>query len=120
MSVGIAYSYLSLFSKGMLDQQTTEAIDGVLSNKESDWSALWKKVHIKIKEENEVPYSIFLITSSGFGRLMKTFLEGIFPNRNVILVGDTNAFTRELIKKSPDMARDEKILIMASFSNFLN
>lgn len=114
----IAYSYLRLFADGNLDDKTTEQIDKVLVEKEDVWKELWRRLRESVAVEGDLPYSIFLIVPLGFGRVAKTFLESVFPKKNIILIGDTNTFTKELVQGSE--SSDESILLISSFSNLLN
>lgn len=115
----ITYSYLKLFADGNLDQTTTETLDRIITEKEEVWKEMWSDIVDNIVKSADVPYSIFLIVPSGFGRLIRTFFENIFPNRNIILVGDTNNFTKELVSGGSEELQDEKILVISSFSNLL-
>ncbi|MBX4195506.1 hypothetical protein KW796_00915 [Candidatus Parcubacteria bacterium] len=117
--IQLAYSYLSLFASGVLDQATTGAIDSVFIEVEEKWISLWRQMDESIPEGSAVPYSVFLVVPSGFEKLMKTFLESVLTGRRIILLGDTNTFTRELVRASPEMLGDEKILLLSSFSNLL-
>lgn len=116
----IAYSYLALFAEGSLDKATTDSVDAIIVEREDQWRALWSNFGQRIQDETDVPYSIFLVVRSSFGRLMETFLQSVFPNRNIIVVGDTNTFTKELVRGDTENMGDEKILILSSFSNILN
>lgn len=116
----VANSYLALFADGTLDQLTTDLIDKELTEKEVVWKDMWTEVSARIMESADVPYSIFLITTPNFGKLMKTFLDSVFPDKNIILIGDTNTFTRELVESGAKDCKDEKILLLSSFSNLLN
>lgn len=120
VSETLAYSYLALFASGSFDQTITEAIDKVLVEVEERWLSLWRSMGESIPEGKNIPYSIFLIAPEGFEKLMKTFLEGVFENKNIILLGETNTFTKELVKmKNEKISTDENLLILSSFSNLL-
>ncbi len=116
----IASSYLTLFAEGALDKSTTESIDKILTENESVWRDIWSDVKGKIVQSAEVPYSIFLVTTPKFGKLMKTFLESVFPDKNIILIGDTNTFTRELVENGARESKDERILLLSSFANLIS
>ena len=116
----IAQSYLSLFADGVLDQPTTESIDHIITERENSWKIIWEGVSKKIVDNSDVPYSIFLLAPYGFGKLVKIFLESIFPDRKIILLGDTNKFTKELVKGEEKNIGDENISILSSFSNLIN
>ncbi len=103
-----------------MDQATTESIDKIITEREATWKAIWEGVGKKIVDNNDVPYSIFLLTPYGFGKLMKIFLESVFPNRKIILLGDTNRFTRELVQGDTKNVEDENITILSSFSNLVS
>ncbi len=116
----VASSYLTLFAEGALDKTTTESIDRILTENETVWRDMWSDVSQKIMQSAEVPYSIFLVTDPKFGKLMKTFLESVFPDKNIILIGDTNTFTRELVENSAKESKDERILLLSSFANLIS
>lgn len=115
----VAQSYLSIFASGAFDEATTNAVDSVLLEVEENWLTLWKNMGESIPEGKSLPYSIFLIAPTGFEKLMKTFLEGIFEKKNIILLGDTNAFTKEIVRLPSNSSSDENILILTAFSNLL-
>ena len=116
----VASSYLTLFAEGALDKTTTESIDRILTENETVWRDMWSDVSQKIMQSAGVPYSIFLVTDPKFGKLMKTFLESVFPDKNIILIGDTNTFTRELVENSAKESKDERILLLSSFANLIS
>lgn len=118
--IELGYSYLSLFASGSFDQATMEAVDTVFTEVESKWQSMWKSMGESIPEGSSVPYSVFLIVPNGSEKIVKTFLTSVLPGRNVILLGETNAFTKELVKAEPEMLRDESILVLSSFSNIIN
>lgn len=115
----IAHSYLSLFAMGAFDRETTESIDKALTDVEERWKTEWRSMGESIPEGKDVPYSIFLVVPEGFQRLMKTFLESVFQERRMVIIGDTNTFTKELVSASSSGKKDEKITILSSFSNML-
>ncbi len=116
----IAHSHLSLFAHEALDQSTTQVIDEVLTSHEDIWRSLWKDVEERIKKSADVPYSIFLLTPPGSGKIMETFLENIFKGKNIIMMGETNSFTKELAAGTEQILSDERMLMLASFSNLIN
>jgi hypothetical protein len=115
----IADSYLSVFATGSFDKVNTDAIDSVLLSVEDKWSKLWRSMGESIPEGGSVPYSIFLIAPSGYEKLMKTFLESVLPGKHIVVLGETNAFTKELVKAGADIAPDEALYLLSSFSNLL-
>ena len=116
----IAHSYISLFAHEALDQPTIQIIDEVLTGNEDLWRSLWKDTEEKIKKSADVPYSIFLLTPPGSGKIMETFLENVFKGKHIIMMGETNSFTKELARGTEQIMNDERMLMLASFSNLLN
>ena len=86
---------------------------------EESWKKLWSTMGESIPEGKNVPYAVFLIAPRGFEAFVKTFLEGVLGGRSIIVLGDTNSFSRGLVKVAPDAPFDEKHLILSSFSNLL-
>ncbi|MHB1330756.1 MAG: hypothetical protein ACYCY6_02200 [Minisyncoccota bacterium] len=115
----VASSYLSLYGERLLDTDTSSVVEGVIVSAGQLWKAEWGKNNSDIESGDEAPYSIFLVAPNGNDKLMKLFFEKVFPKRNIILIGDTNNFTKELVKNSTNERIDEKMIILASFSNLL-
>lgn len=115
----IASSYLSLYGERLLDTDTSNIVEEVLNSMSQFWMKEWEKNNAGTETSEDTPYSIFLVAPSGNDKLMKLFFEKVFPKRNIILIGDTNNFTKELVKIPPNEGIDEKMLILASFSNLL-
>lgn len=115
----VAHSYLSVFATGSFDQETTTAIDSVLLQVEEEWRLLWRNMGENIPEGSNLPYSVFLIVPEGSEKLMKTFLESVLPGKHITVLGETNAFAKELVKAEGDKLHDEALLVLSSFSNLL-
>lgn len=118
--IELANSYLSLYVSNSFAEPTAKKIEGTLAKVKEEWKNLWHEMGEGIPEGKDVPYSVFLIVPIGYERLMKMILENLLSDRNIILLGETNTFTKELVKAEPDLLRDEKILVLSSFSNLLN
>lgn len=119
LSPELANSYLSLYVSNCFNQETNQKIETVFNQVKNDWKNIWHSMGESIPEGREVPYSVFLVVPTGFEKVMKLILESLLSDRNVILVGETNAFTKELVKAAPEVLGDEKLLILSSFANLL-
>ena len=115
----IAESYLTLFARNELDEATVTSLNSVLKGVEKRWQDLWQKMDESIPDDQGVPYSIFLVAPKGVEQLMKVFLTGVLPGKHIILLGETNTFTKELVTVEEGMD-DERLNILAGFSNLLS
>ncbi|MBX4199235.1 hypothetical protein KW800_03145 [Candidatus Parcubacteria bacterium] len=115
----LAYSHLAIFARGDFDDSLTKLMDEALVSIEESWKRLWSTMGESIPEGKNVPYAVFLIAPKGFETFVKTFLESVLGGRSIIVLGETNSFSRELVQMSDGVSPDEKHLILASFSNLL-
>lgn len=115
----VAYSYLTVFASQEFDSETTSLIDQTLLAVEDEWKRLWQTMGESIPQGKDVPYAVFLVVPRGFEAFVKTFLESVLPGRSIIVLGEGNAFSRQLVKTEPDEVFDEKFYILASFSNLI-
>ncbi len=115
--LSIAYSYLSLFSSGSLDEETTKTLNKIIEDSEKDWQKLWATAEESLVSQGLLPQKAFIAAGKAHTDIGKIFLEGVLAGGEVTVVGDKNRFTDEAVKVAPTGKQDEALNIIAAHLN---
>jgi hypothetical protein len=120
LPIEIAYSYLSLFSLGTLDKEIISSLDLSLFKAESEFSQLFDKAKEQDVNMEDLPPLVFLVGPKNYEKIYKTLFESILPKSRVVVIGNDNRFTRELVSQKDAGREDQKLSLLASFSGIVS
>jgi len=107
----IAESYLELFISGVLDLQTETKLEPIINSIRQEWKTSWKEKTEKYPNLSHSLYAVFLSSLPKHHNISKFFLENVLSNKNVIILGQDNKFTSEIIKSPKGETVDEDLAI---------
>lgn len=116
----VAYSYLSLFSLGTLDRGIVSSLDLSLTKAESEFRQLFNKSKEQDANMGDLPPLVFIVGPKNYERIYKTLFESVLPKSRVIVIGNDNRFTRELVSQNDVWREDQKLSLLASFSGIIS
>ena len=117
VSLEVAYSYIDLFTDGVLNLETSFKIDNILKKIKTEWSDTWIKVTSEIPKDKVIPYKIFLISSAQNETIIKTLLSGAFNNHKVEQIEKNSELVKFIAKYTSRAKVDERISILGAYSN---
>ncbi len=113
----IAESYLSLYSKDVLNTQSMQELNKVFSESEDEWSL--HKALVGDDVNFSSPQTIFLVSDTPYAVIGRTILKDIFPDKEVILLDCQNGFLKECIKSETGSSADGHLAVLGTYSQFL-
>ena len=114
--LNVAYSYISLFSEGVLEKEMIERMDKLFGAMEIYWTNEWQKAISSIEGEQTTPNKIFIIGSVPNESVIKTLLSSIFSGHEVVMVDRKSNLMQHLTTASTETGVDDRVSILAAFS----
>jgi hypothetical protein len=117
LPIQLAESSLSLYTKGILNDESMKEIEKVFSESEDEWS-----LHESLLKEDGssiAPQSIFLVSDTPYANIGKTILKDLFPDKEVIILDCQNGFLKECIKSENGSGTDGHLAVLGTYSQFL-
>ena len=115
--IPIAESYLSLYAKEVLNQESVEELDKVFSESEDEWSL--HKALVADDGSFTSPQKIFLVSDTPYAVIGRTILKDLFPDKEIILLDCQNGFLKECIKSESGNSADGHLAVLGTYSQFL-
>ena len=115
--IPIAESYLSLYAKEVLNQESVEELDKVFSESEDEWSL--HKALVADDGSFTSPQKIFLVSDTPYAVIGRTILKDLFPDKEIIILDCQNGFLKECIKSESGSSADGHLAVLGTYSQFL-
>jgi hypothetical protein len=114
MPLPVSESYIQLFASEVLNLQSTIKFEPIIAMQKDEWKALWTVKAERHPSIAKSPFAVFLTTHPKYKKIAKLFLEGVLPDKNIVVLGEDSTFTQK-ITKSPEGGDVDENLAIACF-----